>query len=98
MKPFVLGVLAVVLLAPHAFADHRVISTVYELHAFTDMDGKRIVSENIAKTFPSLQSCIEFAMSLPAPPPAETTHGGHTIIKGYTCIGVTAPGMETRND
>lgn len=94
-----LGILSLVAMtasAPHVLADHRVTSTIYELHAFTDVDGQRKVDKKITeKPFYKLEDCIKEATKLEAPPSAREYYG-HTIVYGYTCVQVDAPAMETK--
>jgi hypothetical protein len=69
-------------------------STLYELHAFTDVDGYRTVDKNISHTFFNVMDCIKFGNMLPPPPPSTSTLG-HYITYGYTCVRVDSPGVST---
>lgn len=92
----VLGTLlaAMSAMALHPLAAQPTTSIVVELHAFVDVDGVRSIDKKIVdKPFATMDACINFAVKLPSPPPVQT-YGGHTVVKGYSCIAVKAPGMQ----
>lgn len=94
-KHNVLGVLVagVAALALHTSALAET-STLYELHAFADVDGYRVTDKNISHIFFDMMECIKFGNTLP-PPPAPISNLGHFVVYGYTCVRVESPGAST---